>query len=1067
MNLDNKNKILSFVKDIDDINLTGYIFDFDYDAKSGFESSIQQIFECLFREVFLPKNYKVNINGQDKNPDFNALMTFTEKEIVKVREYVLKLSSDECDLLLAIAQETRNKYLHGTYKKSDNSLKQDLAEILFKALKNAYEYKTNKVIAIKFADFFEAFKYSEKQELRESNAALIASKKTLEDENKELKNKLAIEIERKKVKSETKKEEPKTILEDKPNVEEEIKYQTVIKNNKYTAPKELGKNIELIKSPKIDIAFDFLEKGWFDEAKKEATDANHVLTNYILFLANNNLKNVQDLISSSNFISLLDELFVLLSNLPNKIVEKLLEEVVNSFCSISEKELQKKIYIFKKISSFSIQNESKYKTNFINYLIDSKEDFQQLKKGFEAYFSSFKDKDYILSIENCFNLLLEKHKYDLIFDIKSNILNTIESPTIIRIMLMAEAKIDKFDLIKTSIYRIYNANNLSRLLNYDFYNEEREFIELKKCIIESIENQSESMTSRTKNNAIVLLQCISQYLKPTEFKKLVKKYVSLYMKQDIWPGHKDDCLILLSLIKDDHKQFIDLLNNWISVSDKDAFDFYKEIIEIAKRNNFIDPIVLKTDLLLTLSLTNDYHSFNSKVQKLTNKQIENYIRFTSDYILLNELLVQLPKKINVENAIAYSDSFELLLSYTTEKENNIFKCIKELASKLVSEGFFDRAEKFYRIMLSLNINTSTCYWGLLFCQSKAKTSDELAKTDNLYENELFQATLHLSKEENPSIYQQCLSVYSNHKTNNEKIAKEKQEKKARALHLFAIFAQFAATAGFFALGFVYLKTIGWLFIILAILLFLGVPALANISNYCKTKTIVLWDIIFLVIDTIAFSIVGGVHIHRASNAKTNYEQVQEMINNFDSKGSIYAIQDKINNIPITYKDTKTLKQEAEDLAYLIRNYKYGRDQFGRVWNFDYKHDNWNCYDFYYDYSFYSLLINATWKIDNTKDELSFYTFEGKVYLSSDLPNNKKPFQDYYYYFEYGYYDNDEVFVNQYIKFGYENKNDSSDKFLAFEVGDYRINSQGKRQITAYCYSDNSTHTLIFDKDTTN
>jgi len=1067
MNLAEKNRILSFVEEIDKVNLSKYVFNSNYANIDGFESRVIQIYECLFKNVFLPANYTIYVSSLDdyKTPDFHALLTFQDIEISKVRNNILKLDSHDCDFLLEIAQETRNPLEHGTYKESDESLKEELAEILFGSLKNAYEYKTNNHLDVSFSDFLEALKYSKEQQLEESNKELKESNEEKDKIIAELNEKFSLSINKVEIINEKPKKRTTKVVEKKePKIEKEIKYSKVQKNDKYIIPKELGQDIVAPRSSHIDIAFDFLEKGWFEEAKKEVFGSTHPLTTYVLFLANNNLKNIDDLISSPNYELLLSDLIKLLSELPVKNVHEITSQLIVAFCSIGPKEPKKKIDVFASLISIKTSNENNFKDDFFEYLLESKSEFGVLRGGFDLYFSSFKDSEYIASIIKAFETMLKRHQFDLMFNVKEVVLYNFEDPTIIRMMFMAQARAESFDKVFIGLDGVFNLTYLAPLLNYDFYNDKKEFETLKGWIISSIENSSKLIGIHKETNAIVLLNCISQYLDEKEYNSLIDLWVDLFKTEQVWPSHTKECLLLIDLLKNKASTISEVINCWFKSSKDNLFDFYKEAVNKAAKYCLDDDTLLKINILLSLSLNYKYKSFNKNPEGISSSQIENYLKLSDDYEFIDHLLTAIVREANEINIIVYSNAFEILLPYFKGNEKDTFEKIKGLASKLVAAGKFGVAEKFYRYMLGLNINSSVCYWGLLFCECKVSNIEQLSNVENLYDNEKFQATLHSSKEESPEIYKQCLDVYSSHKVNKENRIKEAKNKRERRLSFIVVLSQLISMFAFAVVGF-FNAAVMWPFFIVAVIILVSIILYQNVLAYPPKRNLIS-GIVILCVEAISWTVLAGVHIGRAAMAETHYNELSNMMMNVEYEVDAYLIKEKIREIPYTYRNIGTIKDELKDLEWAF-NRPYGREEFGKVNNFSVNHSNWDCSAFLYNYNFRSLFIDANWKVDGTSSTLSYYrdgSGERFSAPSSILPNDMKSGQDYYFYVEYDYLDDDQALVNQYMKFGYENKNDPTDKFLAYEFGYYHFNKDGQRRIEVYCYKDDSNHYLLYDSE---
>lgn len=290
-----------------------------------------------------------------------------------------------------------------------------------------------------------------------------------------------------------------------------------------------------------------------------------------------------------------------------------------------------------------------------------------------------------------------------------------------------------------------------------------------------------------------------------------------------------------------------------------------------------------------------------------------------------------------------------------------------------------------------------------------------------------------------------------------------KKKFQKVLYIDLLITQLLTIAGFFTLGILFIKENGWVFILIAVLLFGAIPTAVSIHNNCVERTINISSTIIALIFAISLSVVGGIHLNKRINADSNYELLRYKMMHCDYVDRVYEIESLVKELPITYKDSKTIKEEVEDVSYIINRYE-GRDEFGKINNFDYYHDNWDFTMYYYNFSIKTLLFNAMWQIDDSNSYFRYCRENGGEWIhynSSLLPNDEDPYKDYYFYTEYGYYNNKKYKVNQYIIFGFENKDDKSDKFLAYKIGNYGFDKNGKRVLDIYCYSDDSTHLLTY------
>lgn len=1056
-----KNKSLLFIKEIDEANCYKFAFnELDFNSSAQYQVLIQTMFEYLFKNPFLPSDYKIYFKSTNTyvDPSFRQLMTNNEAEIKDVRENILGLAQEDCDFLVSDI-ESRNIQSHRSYLESDEQVKIEYTRILFKALKNAYKYKTGKTLTVSFDSFLSSLKIS-LGNIEEYDNLLLKYESLKKKTELKVPEKTIERVVEKKVYVDSSKPEEKPV--------EEIKYDSVVKNDKYVIPKDLGKEIKYESSPHIDIAFDFLNRGWFTEAEKEALEANNSLTNFAVFLAQKQYKNVEELILSQSYRTEIENVLSMLKDMPSEAASIALKMFIDVFYN-TKLDFERKTFVFKKLIAIKLApvQQKKIRDVYFDYLLVSKENFTSLRVGYETYFSSFNGKNYEKAIIDSIFLLHSKKMYELVLNIKNQIFDKIDTPQLSELILLCQAKSQTFEDLLKNIATLYNTEYLDKMLNYYFFHEDDKYIKLLSACVSSVLNSCTKFNyeESSQKNGVRLLNSICKY-SYEEKDKLINDYVELFKTPKVWVGHKDDAILLLNLLKDKRISYISLINKWFSESLEEEFDFYCQIIKKTQSDGIQDKSFNRINILLSCCLTNDYELSNGQPRLLFEKDLKTYLSFTEDYSFVTRVISAINEVISKEFSSTYVSNFKILLPYCREDDKDKFKLLQNLATELVSFGEFAYAEELYRYMLSLGINSSTCYWGLLFCNAKCKNVEELSNVEGLFENELFQATLHLSKEEDPKIYKQCLDLYDSYKTNKKNKEIRQKEKKIDRIKFIAFVLLLLVTFSFFGLFISRVSGTWWPYFLVSMGNFAMVVVLGVISGSYKEKRILVSSIIGIIVASTSLTVLGCVHVYKAVNADKNYSELTSMMTNFDKNGSVYSIKSKIQEIPTTYKDIKTIKDEADDLERAINKNSYGRPQWGKVYNFDYDHSNWDCKHYLYNYNFYSLFINAVWDIDGTNKQLYYY-HDGpgeRFSPSSALPNNMESSKDYYFYTEFDYFNDTKAMVNQYMRFGYVNKNDSSDKFLAYEIGDYRINGQGKRQIKVFCYSNNTEYKLIYNSD---
>ena len=218
---------------------------------------------------------------------------------------------------------------------------------------------------------------------------------------------------------------------------------------------------------------------------------------------------------------------------------------------------------------------------------------------------------------------------------------------------------------------------------------------------------------------------------------------------------------------------------------------------------------------------------------------------------------------------------------------------------------------------------------------------------------------------------------------------------------------------------------------------------------------------------LALAILAAVAIPIARNTMLDnqYKDLQQAMQSVS--GTNYkTIGSQIDEFPLDYRDINSIKTEYNQIKKNIeviqstsaftswgtkseRSCTALRNAYANLMDFNTKNSDWDLSD-YLESVHDKYLLNFVFGIEwETSDGTSFYWHEGdngEEWLSTGLPNDKVDSKDYFFY------------TSSPDKFGYENQNNSSDKFLAYRISD-AIYSNGKWQLKIYCYSDSRTQTL--------
>ena len=187
---------------------------------------------------------------------------------------------------------------------------------------------------------------------------------------------------------------------------------------------------------------------------------------------------------------------------------------------------------------------------------------------------------------------------------------------------------------------------------------------------------------------------------------------------------------------------------------------------------------------------------------------------------------------------------------------------------------------------------------------------------------------------------------------------------------------------------------------------------------------------------------------------------------FDLRNS--EIKDLINSLPSDYKDVAEIEQQRKQIekqvkvirSTTLRSDKDSekiREAYAILYNFNAQHHNWDISEYLSEVlvvSFGKFVFGKKW--ENTNYFFQWYEDgdgDGER-LWTTLPSNEDPNKDYYFYVSY---EDGSGLLNPH-QFGYENINNSADKFLAYRIVDISYTG-GKWKIKIYCYSNNITYSL--------
>lgn len=215
----------------------------------------------------------------------------------------------------------------------------------------------------------------------------------------------------------------------------------------------------------------------------------------------------------------------------------------------------------------------------------------------------------------------------------------------------------------------------------------------------------------------------------------------------------------------------------------------------------------------------------------------------------------------------------------------------------------------------------------------------------------------------------------------------------------------------------------------------------------KRKLNLILISIFLVI-ILGISIPLGIIISR----QNTYHKLEELMMNVANINDIRMIGFEIDKLPYEYRDIQEIKEVYQIIrsemfkiyeGKLMEDYESMRIAYYNLVLLDNTNFNWDLSDYLESVDNRILLLNIYWY--NVRDEFHLYINQStnKIFLQTNLPNDKKSGTNYYYYTE-----------NNFTIIGYENQADATDKFEAFKIVSIKEN-----EIKIYSFRTNQTYTL--------
>lgn len=191
--------------------------------------------------------------------------------------------------------------------------------------------------------------------------------------------------------------------------------------------------------------------------------------------------------------------------------------------------------------------------------------------------------------------------------------------------------------------------------------------------------------------------------------------------------------------------------------------------------------------------------------------------------------------------------------------------------------------------------------------------------------------------------------------------------------------------------------------------------------------------------------VTALPIISASYKSKVYDYVVETISDYDSE----FLDDYLDYLPSNYKDTRNIKTTYNKVRYYLYSLGDLEGYVGltKIQQSDYRWDFTKILNNIYRFD----IDNIRWESGSLYMQITYN--QGRKTFSTNLPNNKVSSKSYYFY---------ETYRSNSIIIGYENQNNSSDKFDAYRISNLKYNSTTQIfSISVYTYSNSRTYTMQY------
>lgn len=555
--------------------------------------------------------------------------------------------------------------------------------------------------------------------------------------------------------------------------------------NKITAPSKLqnsvnlinisNKNVDIKYTVDSEIIFDFIKKGWFNEALNELNghDKPYQNDDYAYFLIENEIIDINHL-KFGKIFSQANELKQLISHCSNNYATDIVNYLINAYYNYKNQ----KSTIFGILYQFDFPQRENMLSDFKNYIISQISLCIPLDTQSVINYITSIDKNFDEEIRNLLDLSISKGNFEVAKALNNIILKS--APKDIY-SLLCKLQIDcccsNIDTLSECLDNLSNFDLLKIVLEELNKSNTKQFLSLLNTIIKYIDATTSSNKYKCWDVIYQLTIGICQYDIP-ERKSIISKVTQYLIK--IWS-------------RVNTWKFRDALEDMLTWIDTPS-EYLNTCIELASTSldyddvdtRFIDKLsTISPDTYISKKLA-FYYIYELSAHKTKPlvyvDDIQKFKNLLTDLIKVvpsikerNNLVTQLISCLYYGISKIKRPSYEvnsnlkmfniIIRLYAGKDKDTLFDYMLYYAYELIAHKFFSQAKGVLKQALSLKHKEHECCIALLLCDYKASTIDGLINSRTpVIDNDYYKYALSLTKQSNKEKYEEYLNIYTKQKS---------------------------------------------------------------------------------------------------------------------------------------------------------------------------------------------------------------------------------------------------------------------------------------------------------------